>query len=302
MHIPNFKGEIRKNEPLSKHTSFSIGGPADVFAYPVDCEDLKTLLATIREQNLRYFILGSGTNLLVRDSGFRGVVISLKRMNAVSLEREYRSIGGAFAVVYAEAGAPLAKVLALAVEEGLTGFEFAAGIPGTIGGAVRMNAGTALGEIGGVIESVSVLSPDGVVISKSRDEMGFGYRTSSLLEGHFVLDVRVALRRDDKEKVGSRVLDLLTTRKQRQPYGLPNAGSMFKNPNEAPAGKLIESAGLKGKTVGSAMVSEQHANFITTSGKAKASDVLALMELVQQTVLDVHGVRLEPEVKIIGED
>lgn len=302
MHIPNIKGEIRKNEPLSRHTSFSIGGPADVFAYPVDCEDLKTLLATIREQNLRYFILGSGTNLLVRDSGFRGVVISLKRMNAVSLEREYRSIGGAFAVVYAEAGAPLAKVLALAVEEGLTGFEFAAGIPGTIGGAVRMNAGTALGEIGGVIESVSVLSPDGVVISKSRDEMGFGYRTSSILEGYCVLDVRVALRRDDKEKVGSRVLELLTTRKQRQPYGLPNAGSMFKNPNEAPAGKLIESAGLKGKTVGSATVSEQHANFITTSGKAKASDVLALMELVQQTVLDVHGVRLEPEVKIIGED
>lgn len=302
MHIPNFKGEIRKNEPLSKHTSFAIGGPADVFAYPVDCEDLKLLLHAIREQKLSYFILGSGTNLLVRDNGFRGVVISLKRMNKVSLEREYRSIGGSFQVVYAEAGAPLAKVLSLAVEEGLTGFEFSAGIPGTIGGAIRMNAGTALGELGDVIETVSMLSPDGVVTSRSRDDMGFGYRTSSIAEGNVVIDVRVALRRDDKEKVSTRVLELLTTRKQRQPYGLPNAGSMFKNPNEAPAGKLIESAGLKGKTVGSAMVSDQHANFITTLGKAKAADVLALMEIVQQTVLDVHGVRLEPEVKIIGED
>jgi len=300
--IANIRGEIRKNELMSKHTSFAIGGPADMFAYPVDREDLKALLQKIKNQKQKYFIIGSGTNLLVLDGGFRGVVISLQRMRTIKMEREYRSIGGTFAVVYAEAGAPLRKLLAIAVEEGLTGFEFAVGIPGTVGGAVCMNAGTALGEIGDVLESVTLITPEGEPVTRGREEMGFGYRTTSIPEGCLVLDTRVVLRRDDKEKVKARVIELLMARKQRQPWGVPSAGSIFKNPQEESAGKLIESAGLKGRTVGNAQVSDKHANFIISLGKAKASDVLALMDIVKQTVLEVHGVRLEPEIKIIGED
>ena len=302
MRIAEIKGELLKNEPMCNHTSFGIGGPADILAYPVDNDDLKTLLKTVKDQNLNYFILGSGTNLLIRDGGFRGVVICLKRMNDVTIEREYHSIGGTFGALYAQAGAPISRLLAVAVEEGFTGLEFAAGIPGTVGGAVCMNAGTALGEISDIVDSVTLMSPEGVFVTKTRDEMGFSYRTSSIPDGHCVLDLRVILRRDDKEKVKARVSELFMKRKQHQPWGSPNAGSIFRNPNEESAGKLIESAGLKGRVVGSARVSEKHANFIIILGKGRASDVLALMDIVKQTVLDVHGVRLEPEIKIIGKD
>jgi len=298
----NIKGEIRRNEPLSSHTSFGIGGMADMLAYPADREDLKVLLQAVKDRNLSHFILGCGTNLLVRDGGFRGLVISLKRMNAVTIEREYRSVGGSFAVFYAEAGVPVPQLLAVAVEKGFTGLEFAAGIPGSVGGAVLMNAGTTLGEFGDIINSVTLISPDGVLVTMTSDELGFGYRNTLIPEDHCVVDVRVILRRDDKEKVGVRILELLTKRKEHQPQGYFNAGSIFKNPNEESAGRLIESAGLKGRTIGGAQVSDKHANFIINVGNAKASDVLALIDVVQKTVLEVHGVRLEPEIKIIGED
>ncbi len=302
MVIAHFKGEILRNEPLSRHTSFAIGGPADMLAYPSDRDDLIRLLGEIKRRGLRYFILGGGTNVLVRDGGFRGVVINLQRMGAVRIEREYRSVGGAFAVVFAEAGAPLPALHFFAAEQGLTGLEFAAGIPGTVGGAVCMNAGTAAGEFGDIVESVTLVSPDGAMIVRSRDELEFGYRAANVPAGHLVLDARVVLRRGDKDRIRARVKDLLEKRKQRQPMGFPSAGSVFKNPLEESAGKLIETAKLKGKTVGGAQVSDKHANFIVNLGKASAKDVLALMEIVKQRVLDVHGVRLEPEIKIIGEE
>jgi UDP-N-acetylmuramate dehydrogenase len=302
MEIASFKGEIRQKEPMSRHTSYAIGGPADVFAVPVDRADCATLFREIREKRLKHIVLGGGTNLLVRDGGFRGVVISLQRMQAVKIEREYHSIGGAFTVVFVEAGMPLQKLLSFTVEEGLTGLEFTAGIPGTVGGAVCMNAGTASGEFGDVIDSVTLLSPEGNMVTRGREEMGFGYRMCTIPEGHVVLDVRLILRRGDRDKIQAHVKEILNTRKQRQPAGQPNAGSIFKNPQEESAGKLIEAAGLKGKTVGNAQVSDKHANFIVNKGHAKASDVLALMEIVKEKVLQVHGVRLEPEIKIIGED
>jgi UDP-N-acetylmuramate dehydrogenase len=205
-------------------------------------------------------------------------------------------------VIRVEAGASLAKLVSFTMEDGLTGMEFAAGIPGTVGGAVCMNAGTASGEFGDVIESVIMLSPEGDLISRRRDEMGFGYRTASIPEGHCVIEASIVLRREDKGKILARVKELMDKRSLRQPLGLPNAGSMFKNPYEDSAGKLIESAGLKGKAVGDAQVSEKHANFIVNRGKATAADVLALMDLVIKTVLKVRGIRLEPEIKIIGED
>jgi UDP-N-acetylmuramate dehydrogenase len=302
VEIANFKGDIKRNEPLSRHTSYAIGGPADILAWPADREDLLLLLQAIKTRGRPSFILGGGTNLLVRDGGFRGVMIALQHLHAITVEREYRSIGGSFVVVYAEAGASLAKLLSFAVEHGLTGVEFAAGIPGTVGGAVCMNAGTSLGEMGDIVESVTLISPDGEPVTRSAEQMEFSYRTASVPEGHLVLEVRVVLRRDDKEKIKARIKGLLETRKQRQPWGFPNAGSVFKNPQEESAGVLIESAGLKGRTVGGAQVSEKHANVIVNTGAAKAADVLKLMEIIKEKVLEVSGVRLEPEIKIIGED
>lgn len=296
------KGEQKRNEPLSRHTSFTIGGPADLLAYPADAEDLRVLLREVRKAGQRYFILGGGTNLLVRDGGFRGVVISLQRMDAIRMEREYRSVGGTFVVVSAEAGASLPKLHAFALEQGLTGLEFATGIPGTVGGAVCMNAGTAEGEIGDIIEAVTLIAPTGELVERAREEMGFGYRTANVPEGHVVVAARVVLRRGDKEKIRAHVKELQDKRKQHQPWGAPSAGSIFKNPQEEAAGRLIESAHLKSRSVGGAQVSEKHANFIINTGKATAKDVLGLMEIMKQAVLDTHGVRLEPEIKIIGED
>ncbi len=298
----SIRGEVKKNEPLSRHTSFGIGGPADILAYPADRDDLVTLMREIRKQVRKYFILGGGTNLLVRDGGFRGVAVSLHRMGTIKIEREYRSVGGTFAVISAEAGAPLPRLHAFAMDQGFTGLEFATGIPGTVGGAVCMNAGTAAGETGDVIESATLITPEGELITRGREEMGFGYRTSNIPEGHLVVEARVVLRRDDKEKIKARVGELQEKRKQSQPSGVSNAGSIFKNPHEESAGKLIETAKLKGRRVGDAQVSDKHANFIVNLGKATARDVLALMEIVKHDVLDLHGVRLEPEIKIIGED
>jgi UDP-N-acetylmuramate dehydrogenase len=302
MEIANFKGEIKRHEPLSRHTSFSIGGPADILAYPSDRNDLIALLSGIKKEGVSYVVIGGGTNLLVRDGGFRGVVICLQRLGTIRIEREYRSVGGTFSVVYVEAGALLPKLLGFAMEQGLTGLEFAAGIPGTVGGAICMNAGTAAGEIGDVVDSVTLISPDGTLVTRGREEIGFGYRTSNIPAGHVVLDAKIILRHGDRERIKARVMEIQDTRKQRQPWGFPSAGSVFKNPQEEAAGKLIEAAKLKGKKVGDAQVSDKHANFIVNLGKAKAKDVVALMEIVKQTVLDVHGVRLEPEIKIIGED
>jgi UDP-N-acetylmuramate dehydrogenase len=302
MNFKNVHGEMRLNEPLAAHTSFRIGGPADALVTPADREDLVALLREVRAKKLDAVVLGSGCNLLVRDGGFRGVVISLRNLNAIAITREYRSVGGAYAVLIAEAGVSLARLLSFALEKGLTGMEFAAGIPGTVGGALCMNAGTAQGEMGDVVDSVTLLSPEGETVLRHRDEMAFGYRTASVPAGHVILDAKVILRFGDKDRIRSHVKEIIEKRKARQPLGLPNAGSVFKNPLDEAAGRLIESAGLKGLTIGRAQVSEKHANFIVNLGGATAADVIRLMETVKERVLEVHKVRLEPEIRIIGEE
>jgi UDP-N-acetylmuramate dehydrogenase len=302
MKFANVRGEVRLHEPLSGHTSFRIGGPADAMVMPADRDDLITLLAEIREQGIPSVVIGGGTNLLVRDGGFRGVVVSLKKMSAIKVAREYRSLGGSFAVVHADAGAALGQLLNFSVERGLTGLEFATGIPGTVGGAICMNAGTAQGEIGDVVDTVTLLAPSGELVLRHRDEMGFGYRTANVPPGHIVLDAKVVLRYGDAGKIKAQVKKLMDQRKARQPWGLPTAGSVFKNPMDEAAGKLIEAAGLKGSAAGGAQVSDKHANFIVNTGNAKAADVLALMETVREKVLEMHRIRLESEIKIIGED
>ncbi|MHB8845654.1 MAG: UDP-N-acetylmuramate dehydrogenase [Nitrospirota bacterium] len=302
MIFTKVRGEVRQNEPMSSHTSFKIGGPADALVTPADRDDLAALLGEVRERNIPYEVLGGGTNLLVRDGGFRGVIISLKQLNAIEASREYRSLGGSFMVVRADAGVVLAKLMNFAAERGLTGLEFAAGIPGTVGGALCMNAGTAQGEIGDVVDSVTLISPAGDLLVRHRDEMRFGYRTANVPAGHIVLDTKIILRHGDAGKIKAQVKELLEQRKGRQPWGLPNAGSVFKNPMDEAAGKLIESAGLKGLTIGGAQVSDKHANFIVNLGSARAADVLALMDTIREKVLEMHRIRLEPEIKIIGED
>lgn len=302
MNFANIRGEVLLNEPMSNHTSYKIGGPADALVAPADLDDLLALLRTMRERNLPFAILGGGTNLLVRDGGYRGVVVSLRRLDAIKITREYRSVGGVYLVITAEAGASLARLLNFAVEHDLTGLEFAAGIPGTVGGAVCMNAGTAQGEISDVIDAVTLLTPEGGVTLRRRDEMGFGYRTSNVPPGNVILDVKIILRRGEREHIRERIKELQDTRKERQPWGQLNAGSVFKNPLDEAAGKLIELAGLKGLSVGRAQVSEKHANFIVNLGGAKAADVLALMKIIRERVLETHKVRLEPEIKILGED
>ena len=298
----NLRGEIKLNEPMAGHTSFRIGGNADALVFPVDRRDLEALLKEIRAQHLPFIVLGGGTNLLVRDGGFRGVAISLKKMAAIKVVREYRSLGGSFSVITAEAGALLAKLLSFSVERGLTGLEFSTGIPGTVGGAVCMNAGTAQGEMGDIIDTVTLVSPDCELIVRHRDEMGFAYRTANIPADHVVLEATVVLRYGDVDQIKARVKQIMGGRKDRQPWGMPSAGSVFKNPLDESAGKLIESAGLKGLTVGGAQVSEKHANFIVNKGNATAADVLKLMELIREKVLETRRIRLEPEIKIIGED
>jgi UDP-N-acetylmuramate dehydrogenase len=302
MKFTNLRGEVKLLEPMSGHTSYRIGGIADALVSPVDRQDLAALLQEVRDQRLPCLVLGGGTNLLVRDGGFRGVVISLKKMAAIEIFREYRSLGGSFAVIRVEAGAMLARLLSFSVERGMTGLEFATGIPGTVGGAVCMNAGTAQGEMGDIIDTVTLVSPSGELILRHREEMGFGYRTANIPADHVVFDAKIILRYGDAVKIKARVKQIMARRKDQQPWGLPSAGSVFKNPQDESAGKLIESAGLKGLTVGGAQVSEKHANFIVNRGNAKAADVLQLMELIKEKVLDMHRIRLEPEIKIIGED
>jgi len=302
MKFTNVRGEVKLQEPMSGHTSFRIGGNADALVAPADRQDLVALLQDLRDQRIPFVVLGGGTNLLVRDGGFRGVVVSLNKMASVEITREYRSLGGSFAVITAEAGAMLARLLSFAVKQGLTGLEFATGIPGTVGGAVCMNAGTARGEMGDCIDTVTLVSPAGELILRHREEMGFGYRTANVPDDHVVLEAKILLRYSDAAKIKARVKQIMAGRKERQPWGLPNAGSVFKNPLDESAGKLIESAGLKGLTAGGAQVSDKHANFIVNTGHATAADVLKLMDLIKEKVLDVHRVRLEPEIKIIGED
>lgn len=302
MEIAGFRGELRRSEPLSRHTSYRIGGPAELFAVPVDRKDLEELLAVVRSQGMPCLVLGGGTNLLVRDRGFRGVVICLDRLAGVEIEGEYRSVGGIYTLVRAEAGAPLRRLLAYTLTAGLAGLEFATGIPGSVGGAICMNAGTAAGETGDVVKTVTMLSPGGETITKSGDEMEFRYRRSLVPKDHVVLEAQFALRRDEKAKVRERARKLMEARKAKQPWGYPCAGSVFKNPNDRSAGMLIEAAGLKGRTVGKAQISEKHANFIVNLGGAKAADVIALMDIARDAVLDMHGIRLEPEIKIVGED
>jgi len=281
---------LLENEPMKAHSSFRIGGPADLFAEPEGETQLCALYTELRAKGVPVTVIGNGTNLLVHDEGIRGVVIHLgERFAGIRREGE---------TLYAEAGVTLAKLAVASKECGLAGMEFAHGIPGTLGGAVLMNAGAYGGEIKDIVRTVRYLSDrDGIT---ETDEPGFGYRHSSFSDGGtLVLGAVLHLNPDDPTAIHARMMELWAKRSASQPLDRPSAGSTFKRPATGYAAALIDAAGLKGTSVGGAQVSEKHAGFIINTGSASFRDVIALMELVRETVFRQFGVELEPEVKII---
>ncbi len=304
-------GSILFDEPLSKYTSIRIGGPADVFAYPQTVEELSSLLAYGRRHHLPVFVLGAGSNLLVRDRGLRGLVVCLTQgFGKIQIEREEAGT----TVVYAEAGVGLPRLIDFAAEEGLTGFEPLAGIPGNLGGSLSMNAGTREGEVSDHCLNVTFMNREGRLATWAKEEIGFGYRESHFPKGSVILSARFNLSRLSSELVRGRVQKNRGMRLETQPLNVPNLGSVFKNPVGARssrpgaktpplhAGRLIEETGLKDIRVGGARVSPKHANFIVNEGGAKAKDVLALIGLIRDKVKEKFGVLLEPEVKVVGSD
>ena len=287
-------GRVLMNEPMCRHTTFRVGGPADVMFFPQSAEELQRAMALARAQGADVLVTGNGSNLVVRDGGVRGLVIVLGEHMA--------RIGVEGACLRAQAGAMLARVSAAAQEAGLSGLEFASGIPGTLGGGCAMNAGAYGGQLSDVLSCATVLL-DGEVRTLSRDEMQMSYRsTLPLRTGGIVLEAKFELHADDPAEIMARMKDLNARRRDKQPLNLPNAGSTFKRPEGHFAGALIEGCGLKGARVGGAQVSEKHAGFIVNTGGATASDILGLIALVQRRVLAETGVALETEVRIVGED
>lgn len=287
------KDAIAKNEPMSKHTTFRIGGNADMFVSP-ELHQVSEILALTKEHNVPVTIIGNGSNLLVGDKGIRGLVLSFgKGADEVSLEGTRMTIG---------AGTLLSKAAAEAAKNSLSGLEFAAGIPGTLGGAIVMNAGAYGGEMKDVVISAKVLTPSGEIKKLSTDELELSYRHSCIPQkGYIVLEAVVELTPGNEAEIREMMADFRNRRVDKQPLEYPSAGSTFKRPEGYFAGKLIQDAGLRGYTVGGAQVSEKHCGFVINKGDATAEDVCNLIKNVKQIVYDKFQVEMEPEVKMIGE-
>jgi UDP-N-acetylmuramate dehydrogenase len=283
---------VLENEAMSNHTSFKIGGPADFLVMPQSPKELIDLWNACKNSDLPITILGDGANVLVSDEGIRGVVVFTNKMCGYELLEGER--------IRAQAGMKLTALAQAACGAGLAGLPFASGIPGTVGGAIYMNAGAYHHEIEEFIESVTVFFDDEIIV-KSRSEMDFGYRKSFAQRGDIlILDAIFQLESGDSEKIREEMQELNARRKKSQPLEYHSAGSFFKRPEGNFAGRLIEDSGLKGLAVGDAQVSEKHAGFVVNKGNATAADVLALMRQVQATVYEKYGVKLEPEVQILG--
>jgi UDP-N-acetylmuramate dehydrogenase len=293
--IQRFKGKVLFNVPMSEYTSLRIGGNADVMAFPQDEGDLKDILSFAEAKDFPVFILGAGTNLLVRDGGIRGIVINISEgFKEIAWQEDARAAVGA--------GVKLSELLNACREKGLSGLEFSAGIPGTVGGAVMMNAGAFGGEMKDVIEGVEVLGRKGKKAFIPASELGFSYRKTEVPKGSVVIRAHMVFTKSTPEAVGERVKAIAEKRKGTARIAYPNAGSIFKNPEGLFAGRLIEEAGFKGAVSGDAQVSDVHANYIVNTGAARAKDVLALMALIRDKVYSLKGVVLEPEIKVVGED
>jgi UDP-N-acetylmuramate dehydrogenase len=288
-------GAVTVNEPMAEHTSFKIGGPADVFVKPRNIDGLVNIVNTCAEKGIPLFVMGNGTNLLVRDKGIRGVVMQVaENIGAYEIEGES---------IKAEAGISLSRLARVAMEHGLSGLEFAEGIPGTLGGAVTMNAGAYDGEMSMVVEASEYMRPGGSIITVDKSQHLFGKRTSYIqTDGGVVLKTGLKLKKDDKERIKARMNEFRESRQKKQPLDLPSAGSIFKRPEGYFAGKLIQDCGLKGCRIGGAEVSGLHCGFIVNRGNASSEDVLKLIERMREKVYARFGVELQTEVKIVGEE
>ena len=284
---------LLENESMAKHTTFRVGGPADLMFFPKCKEEVLKAIDAAKQAGVPFCVIGNGSNLIVRDGGIRGLVIVLgEAFSQISVEG---------CIVEAQAGAMLARVSLAAQEAGLSGLEFASGIPGTLGGGCMMNAGAYGGELSDVFVSADVLEGD-EIRTLNAEAMQLGYRTSHPLKhGGVVLSAKFALKRDEPEAILARMKDFNQRRREKQPLNLPSAGSTFKRPEGHFAGALIEQCGLKGHTIGGAQVSEKHAGFVVNIGGATAADILNLINYIQRTVLAQTGVQLETEVRILGE-
>lgn len=290
------ESRILENESMAKHISFRVGGCADYYVNCTDRKELSSLLSFLTEEGVPHMLIGNGSNLLFRDSGYRGVIIHL--------EGEFQDCEVQGDTVIAGSGKLLSSVSSLAAKSGLAGMEFASGIPGSIGGAIYMNAGAYGGEMKDIVTRVWLMSPDGKEETvRTGTEMEFAYRNSCLQRtGEIVTKVELKLQPEDAEAIQARIAELTEKRVQKQPVNFPSAGSTFKRPVEGYAAALIQESGLKGVSVGGAEVSEKHSGFIINKDGATATDVLQLMELVEKKVYEDSGIHLEPEVRIIGEE
>ena len=287
--------QILKQEAMALHTTFRIGGPADYFLLPSSVEEVASVIALAKETDMPILCLGNGSNLLVRDGGIRGSVLHFgKEMSDIRQEGNTLIVG---------AGCMLKDIAAAAAEAKLAGFEYFVGIPGSIGGAVFMNAGAYGGEIESVVSAVTAVCPNGQIRRYTREELEFGYRHSTFQEnGCAICEVEITLTDGEEAVIQEKLDDLTERRESRQPLDMPSAGSTFKRPVGYFAGTLIDQTGLKGLRVGGAEVSKKHAGFVVNAGGATAKDVVGLIQEVQRRVYEAHGVRLEPEVKMIGEE
>jgi UDP-N-acetylmuramate dehydrogenase len=297
-------GKKRFDEPMRNYTSFRIGGTADLLIFPENTEDLKKILYLCSEKEIPVFILGFGTNLLVKDGGIRGVVINLnKGFRDMRLdEKIHQTPNSIRRTVIAGGGAGLQKLVGFALKNKLSGMEFAAGIPGSIGGALIMNAGAKDGEIKDVVKGVKIITANGETKTIQKKDIGFSYRHSEFPANSIILEASILLKNGKGKDIKKKMELLVKDRKSKQPLSSYSAGSVFKNPSGDFAARLIESAGLKGFEAGDAIVSHKHANFIVNRDMATAGDVLKLIEIVKEKVFVRTGVLLEEEIRIVGED
>ena len=289
--VAGLRGSVSFQAPLREYTSFKIGGPADAVVEPTDIEEVCLVVQQARARKIPLFVLG-GTNLLIRDGGIRGIVVSLVRLRAIKEEPG--------AVLYAEGGVGMPTLIGYAIRHSLAGLEWAAGIPGTVAGCVVMNAGTKLGEMKDSIKAVRMVNMKGQVVDMEAAQVKFEYRRA-LLPGGIVVGVWVQLKQGVRSEIERVVKDYLHYRRDTQPLAMPSAGCVFKNPPNGSAGQLIEASGLKGTCVGDAEVSMKHANFMVNRGQARAADVMELIGKVRSAIRRQAGVRLELELKIVGE-
>ncbi len=288
------QGKVLFDAPLRRFTSLRVGGPADTVLFPMDVRELTRVVRFARQKKIALLVLGKGTNLVVKDGGFRGWVVSLSRgFNRIQADGER---------IEAEAGAPLQRLVQFAIRKGLSGLEPFFGIPGSVGGGLAMNAGAWGAELKDVVTDVTFLNERGEIVERQRERLSFSYRGLSFPRSWVILKGRFQLKPGNKEEMLQKVKSYSEIRRRTQPVDYPSAGSIFKNPKEGPAGKWIEEAGLKGLRMGQAMISDRHANFIVNLGKATARDVLTLMNLIRKRIYEEKGISLEREVKVVGSE